>query len=190
MANKVLFGISNLYVATYTVTSTTSGDVVAIGTPVKVPGAVSFSPSESSDSNDFYADNIIYWSGYSNIKIEGDLEVAMFDDNFKKTFLGYKTLTNGGVAAVKNPAKKNVFIAFEVDGDNEKRRVALYNCTLGNLTRSYSTITDTKEPQTETLGITCIGDVNTGVTMATFKTGDSGYNSLFTSPAAPVISTT
>jgi phi13 family phage major tail protein len=190
MANKVLFGISNLYVATYTTTTTTTGDVVSIGTPVHIPGAVSFSPSESSDSNDFYADNIIYWSGYSNAKIEGDLEVAMFDDSFKKTFLGYKTLTNGGVASVKNPTKPNVFIAFEVDGDAEKRRVALYNCTLGSITRNYSTITETKEPMTETLPVVCIGDNPTGVTMATFKSTDAGYSSLFTSPAAPVISTT
>lgn len=190
MANKVLFGISNLYVATYTVTTTTSGTSVTIGTPVHVPGAVGFSPSESSSSNDFYADNVVYWSGYSSAKIEGDIEVAMFDDNFKKTFLGYKTLTSGGVANVKNPTKPNVFIAFEVEGDQEKRRVALYNCTLGSITRNYSTITDTKEPQTETLPVVCIGDNTSGVTMATFKSGDSGYSTLFTAPTAPVIATT
>lgn len=186
MANKVLFGISNLYVATYT----ESGGSVTIGTPVAVPGAVSFSPSESSSTNDFYADNVIYWSGYSNAKIEGDLEVAMFKDAFKTTFLGYETLTNGGIASVKNPTKPNVCIFFQVEGDDEKRRVALYNCTLGSITRNYETITENKEPQTETLPVTCIGDVLSGVTMATFTPTDAGYSVLFSAPTAPVIATT
>lgn len=183
MANKVLFGISNLHVGTYT----DENGTVTLGTPYHQKGAVGFSPEENSDRNDFYADNIAYWSGYSGGTIEGDLEVAMFDDEFKTQFLGYATLTNGGLASVKNATKPNVYIAFEVEGDVEKRRVILYNCTLGAITREYTTITDTKEPQTETLGVTCIGDNTTGVTKATFKPTDTGYATLFTAPTAPAI---
>lgn len=183
MANKVLFGISNLHVGTYE----DNNGTVTLGTPYHQKGAVGFSPEENSDRNDFYADNIAYWSGYSGGTIEGDLEVAMFDDEFKTEFLGYATLTNGGLASVKNATKPNVYIAFEVEGDVEKRRVILYNCTLGAITREYTTITDTKEPQTETLGVTCIGDNTTGVTKATFKPTDTGYATLFTAPTAPAI---
>lgn len=138
-----------------------------------------------SEKNDFYADNIVYWSGYSGGSIEGDLEVAMFDDAFKTQFLGYKALTNGGLANVKNPTKPNVYIAFQVEGDDENRRVIFYNCTLGDINRSYNTIEEAKEPTTETLPITCIGDNESGVTMAVLKPGDAGYNTLFTAPAAP-----
>ena len=183
MANKVLFGISNLHIGTYT----DENGTVTLGTPYHQKGAVGFSPEESSDRNDFYADNIAYWSGYSGGTIEGDLEVAMFDDAFKTQFLGYQTLTNGGLASVKNATKPNVYICFEVEGDAEKRRVMLYNCTLGAIAREYTTITDSKEPQTETLGVTCIGDNTTGVTMATFKPADTGYATLFTTPTAPAI---
>lgn len=190
MANKVLFGISNLHVGTYTETVTTSGTTVTLGTPYHQKGAVSFSPSENSERNDFYADNIAYYTSYAGGTIEGDLVVAMFDDKFKTDFLGYKTLTNGGLALVKNVEKPRVYIAFEVEGDAEKRRVILYNATFGALTREYSTIEDTKEPQTASLAFTAIGDVNTGVTMATLKPTDSGYNTLFTAPTAPVIATT
>lgn len=183
MANKVEFGISELHVGTYT----ESGGTVTLGTPYAQKGAVSFSPEVQSDKNDFYADNIVYWSGYSGGSIEGDLEVAMFDDKFKTDFLGYVTLTNGGLAAVKNPTKPNVYIAFQVEGDDESRRVIFYNCTLGEITRSYNTIEETKEPTTETLPITCIGDNSSGVTMAVLKPGDTGYSTLFTAPAAPAI---
>ena len=184
MANKVEFGISELHVGTYTIDDQ---NVATLGTPYHQAGAVSFSPEEQSEQNNFYADNIIYWSGYSGGSIEGDLEVAMFDDAFKTQFLGYATLTNGGLANVKNAAKPNVYIAFQVEGDAEARRVILYNCALGAITREYATIEESKEPATETLGVTCVGDNATGVTMAVLKPGDTGYATLFTSPTAPAI---
>lgn len=187
---KVQFGISELHIGTYTETTTTQGTTVTLGTPYHQRGAVSFSPEVESNQNDFYADNIVYWSGYSGGKIEGDLEVAMFDDTFKTQFLGYKTLTSGGLANVKNPTKPNVYIAFQTESDGTPFRVILYNCALGNISRTYETIGEQKEPKTATLPVTCTGDNTTGVTMATFKQGDTGYSTLFTSPTAPVIATT
>lgn len=185
MANKVEFGISQLHVGTYTVGA---DGKVTMGTPYHQKGAVSFSPEENSEQNNFYADNIAYWSGYSGGTIEGDLEVAMFDDAFKTQFLGYKALKSGGLAAIKNAEKPNVYIAFQVEGDSESRRVILYNCTLGAITREYNTIEESKEPATETLATTCTGDNDTGATMAVFKPSDSGYATLFTSPSAPEFS--
>ena len=182
MANKVEFGISELHVGTWTVAQ---DGTVTMGTPYHQAGAVSFSPEENSEQNTFYADNIAYWSGYSGGTIEGDLEVAMFDDAFKTQFLGYVALADGGLANVKNATKPNVYVAFQVEGDAESRRVILYNCTLGAITREYNTIEESKEPTTETLAVTCTGDNNTGATMAVYKTGDAGYATLFTSPAAP-----
>lgn len=187
---KVQFGISELHIGTYTETTTTQGTTVTLGTPYHQKGAVSFSPEVESNQNDFYADNIVYWSGYSGGKIEGDLEVAMFDDTFKTQFLGYKTLTSGGLANVKNPTKPNVYIAFQTETDGTPIRVILYNCALGNISRSYETIGEQKEPKTATLPVTCTGDNTTGVTMATFKQGDTGYSTLFTNPTAPTIATT
>ena len=181
MANKVEFGISQLHIGTYTENNGT----ITLGTPYHQKGAVSFSPEESSENNTFYADNIAYWSGYSGGTIEGDLEVAKFDDEFKTQFLGYKELTNGGLANVKNASKPNVYVAFQIEGDAESRRVILYNCSLGVIGREYATIEESKEPATETLGITCTGDNASGVTMASFVPDDAGYATLFTAPTAP-----
>ena len=182
MANKVEFGISQLHVGTYTVGE---GGTVTLGTPYHQPGAVSFSPEEQSESNTFYADNIPYWSGFSGGTFEGDLEVAKFSDEFKTQFLGYRALTNGGLANVKNAIKPSVYIAFQVEGDAESRRVIFYNCALGVITREFATIEDNKEPATETLSVTCTGDNATGVSMASLKPGDTGYATLFTAPTAP-----
>lgn len=181
---KVQFGISQLHVGTYT----DNGTTVTLGTPYHLPGAVNFSPEVNESSNDFYADNIVYWSGYSGGKIEGDLEVARFTDEFKTSFLGYATLTNGGLALVKNATKPNVYVAFQTETDDgQSIRVIMYNCTLGAISRSFETIGETKEPQTATLPVTVIGDNSTGVMMATFNPGDTGYATLFTNPTAPEI---
>lgn len=181
MANKVLFGISNLHVGTWT--EGTNGPT--LGTPYHQKGAVSMSPDEQSEKTSFYADNIEYYATFSGGTFDGELEVAMFDDEFKTNFLGYRALTNGGLALVKNAIKPKVYIAFEVEGDAEKRRVIFYNCEFGTISREYSTIEETKEPQTATIDFTASGDNATGVTMATFKPGDTGYSTLFTAPTAP-----
>lgn len=183
MPNKVEFGISQLHVGTYT----DNNGTITLGTPYHQKGAVSFSPEESSDQNTFYADNIAYYSTYSGGQLEGDLEVAMFDDEFKQQFLGFVELTDGGIASVKNAQKPNVYIAFQVEGDAESRRIIIFNASLGAITREYSTIEEAKEPTTETIPVTATGVAGNGVTMAVYKPEDTGYDTLFTAPTAPVI---
>lgn len=184
MANKVLMGFSDLYIGTYTVGA---GGTVTMGTPYHQAGAVGFSPSESSDRNDFYADNVAYYTTYGAAVIEGDLTVAMFDDAFKTQFLGYVSTADGGLAQVKNPTKPNIYLAFEVQGDVEARRCLFYNGTLGEITREYNTIEDTVTPQTESVPVSFAGDNATGIKMVTYKPADSGYATLFTNPPAPAL---
>lgn len=184
MANKVLMGFSDLYIGTYTVGA---GGTVTMGTPYHQAGAVGFSPSESSDRNDFYADNIAYYTTYGAAVIEGDLTVAMFDDAFKTQFLGYVATADGGLAQIKNPTKPNIYMCFAVQGDVEERRCIFYNGTLGEITREYNTIEDTVTPQTESVPVSFAGDNETGIKMVTYKPADSGYGTLFTNPPAPAL---
>lgn len=185
MPNKVEFGISKLHVGTYTVAS---DGTVTLGAPYAQKGAVSFTPAPSSERTTFNADDIIYWADYSDEVIEGDLTVALFDDSFKTQFLGYVALTSGGLASKKNAVRPALYVAFEVKGDVEKRRVIFYNCTTGPITREYNTIEDgTRVPVTESIPVTVVGDEPTGVTKAVFKPGDTGYDTLFTAPTAPAI---
>lgn len=183
MANKVTFGLSNVHVGTWT----ESGGSVTLGTPMAVPGAVSWTPSQDSDQYTFYADNVAYWSNYTDGPIEGDLEMALFPDAFKTQFLGYATLTDGGLAQVKNATKPNIYLCGEIEGDTEKRRFIFYNGTCGAINREYNTIEDSKEVQTESVSISFVGDNITGAMMATYKDGDNGYSTLFTAPAAPAL---
>jgi phi13 family phage major tail protein len=182
MANKVELGISQLHICTYTVDDQ---GAVTLGTPYHQKGAISLSVDAETDSNDFYADNVKYWSGFSDNGFSGSIEVAKFDTDFKTQFLGYQTLTDGGVAAIKGSTKPNVAIMFEVAGDVENRRVIMYNCALGAITREFSTIEESKEPVTESIDITVTGDNGTGITMVSYKPADTGYATLFTNPPVP-----
>lgn len=184
MAYKVEFGISNLYVGTYTVGTT---GTVTLGTPYHQAGAVSFSPEEQSEDSNFYADNIPYWSGYSGGTFEGDLEVAKFDDDFKTQFLGYTLLSDGGIALRKNVTKPNLYMMFQVETDDKPIRVIYYNVVPGVITREYSTIEETPEPATETLNLKVIGDNGTGISRVSYQYAASGYSTLFTNPPVPAL---
>lgn len=184
MPNKVLFGFSDLYIGTYSVAS---DGTVTMGSPYHQAGAVGFSPEPSSDQNVFYADNIPYYSAYGGGNYEGDLEVAMFDDAFKTNFLGYLELDDGGLAEIKNATKPNIYMAFEVQGDDAARRVIFYNGSLGGITRGFATTEDSVEPATETIPVTFSGDNATGITVVTYEVGDTGYDTLFTNPPAPTL---
>lgn len=184
MANKVVFGVSNLHVGLYTVGST---GTVTLGTPIHVPGTVNISLEPESDENKFYADNIAYYSTYSDNGLTGEIENALFDDTFKTTFMNYIQLDDGGIAQVKGQQNKAVYIMFESDGDAEKRRGILYNCNLGQITREYATVEDSIEPQTATLPFTCVGDNKTGLTRVGYPESVPGYATLFTDPPVPAL---
>lgn len=181
MANKVLFGFSDLYIGTYE----DNNGTITLGSPYHQAGAVGYSPSSDDSTNIFYADNVAYYTTMGNGQFEGDLEVAMFDDQFKTSFLGYIELDDGGLAQVKNPQKPAVYLMFEIQGDKFARRCIMYNGKLGNITREYSTIEETAEPTTETVPTTFVGDNTTGITMVVYEEGDAGYDTLFTNPPVP-----
>ena len=96
--NKVEFGISNLYIGTYTDTNGT----VTLGTPYHQKGAVNLSLEPDGDDNDFYADNVKYWSGFSDNGFTGEIEVAKFDLEAKKQFFGYVQTTGRRPAGEKS----------------------------------------------------------------------------------------
>ncbi len=181
--NKVEFGISNLYIGTYTDTNGT----VTLGTPYHQKGAVNLSLEPDGDDNDFYADNVKYWSGFSDNGFTGEIEVAKFDLEAKKQFFGYVQTTGGGFGAVKGASRPQVYVMFQTEGDAQARRVILYNVSLGQINREFATIEDSKEPATETCDITVTGDNGTGLTLVSYLPGDSAYSSMFTTPPAPAI---
>ena len=182
--NKVLFGFKDLYIGTYEVDS--NGDVT-MGSPYHQKGAVGFSPEEQGDNYTFNADDSAYFSYYSSGTFEGDLVVARFDDAFKKQFLGYVELDDGGLAQIKNAKRPDVYIMFEVQGNEGPERLIYYNGSMGGITREFATIEDNIEVQTETISIKIDGDAATGISKVGYDETKSGFDTLFTNPPAPTL---
>ena len=182
MANKVLFGVSNLHIGEYNVSTT---GVVSLGTPYALPGTVNISMEPQSEESKFYADNVTYWSSYSDNGYSGEIENALFPDDFKTRFMNYQALANGGIAQIKGKKNKAVYMAFQTEGDDKARRGIFYNVSLGQITREYSTTEDSIEPATATLPFTVNGDNKTGVVRAAYTDGAAAYTTIFTTPPVP-----
>lgn len=182
-SNKVEFGISNLWVGTYS----ESGSTATLGTPYHQAGARSLTLDAETSENKYYADDVVYWSDYSDNGFSGELTCALFSDEFKTTFMGYVELSDGGFAQVKNATKPNTYIMFEGKGDSKHRRFILLNVSLGAISREYSTVEENKEPVEEKIPITVVGSNITGITRVAYTQGATGYSGLCTStaPTAP-----
>ena len=179
--NKVEFGLSNVHIGTYEANLT--GPPV-LGVPEHIPGAVNLTLEEESELYNFFADDVIFYSEYSDSGESGELTMALFPDSFKLKFLPYIQLADGGVAKLKGQTSKNAYLIFEGKGDVEKRRHIIYNISFGAIKRERKTIEGTKEVETEVMPITVVGDNSSGIVKVSYSESDPGYAGLFT--AAPV----
>lgn len=137
----------------------------------------------------FVADNTKYWMSFTDNGLKGDLEVSRFPDEFKTQFLGFVVLADGGLAAVKGAQRKPVYLAFQTQGDQQKRRGICYNVSLGAIDKEYKTIEKSIDPVTEKIDIAIVGDNKTGITVVGYTEGSAGYDTLFTSPPKPILPT-
>lgn len=183
MANKVKYGLSNVYYAKATIDSS---NVATYTTPVAWPGAVNLSLSAEGDTTKFRADNIDYWVGQSNNGYSGDFESALIPDSFRKDILGYIEGT-GGILVEDAQAKTIPFaLMFQFEGDEKNTRHVFYNVTCTRPTVSGSTTAETIEPQTETVTFTAVAIHNSALNKDIIKasapeTTSGAYTTWFTS---------
>jgi phi13 family phage major tail protein len=148
MANKVEFGLKNVRYATYTVTD----GVITYGTPVAIPGAVSFTITPRGDMIEFYADDMLYYSASNNQGYDGTLAIAKIPEQFAIDALG-EVKDSVDMVLTENASSKGKPFAlmYEFDGDEKATRHVLYSCTANRPTVSSSTKTATAEPNTNEL---------------------------------------
>ena len=187
MADKVKFGIKNVHV--FPITAWNDG-VPTYGDVISIPGTVSLSLDKQGDTNDFYADNIKYYTSVANNGYSGNLTVAIIPDAFREKILKY--INDNNDVLVEDIAEPNHFaMTFEEDGDQEGTKFVLYNGTASRPSLDKSTTTDSKEPSTQQLDVS-FAPLSSGRVMAmtTADTADAVLSAWHTAPYIPVIATT
>lgn len=191
MANKIKYGLKNVY---YAVATIAANNTATYGTPVALPGAVNLSLDPQGENTPFYADNIVYWVGAANTGYEGDLELARIPDDFKTDVLGYVADAKDVLVEDANAEAVHFALLFQFEGDSKATKHVLYNCTATRANVEGATKEESIEPQTETLTITATTIYNTSLDTDIVKaeanedtdsTTYSGWNSAVYIPSAP-----
>ena len=180
MANKVQYGLKNVHYATVTVGTNS----VTYGTPVAWEGAVNLSLSAEGDTNDFYADNIKYFTAIANNGYSGDFEAAMIPDSFRTDIMG-ETVGTGAKSGIyfedASVQPKAFALMFQFEGDQNATKYVLYNCKMSRPDIESSTTEDGIEVQTVTGEITAspraFDNIVKGVCAST---GVTAYTNWFT----------
>lgn len=148
--NKVKFGLKNVYYAKATI----SGSTVTYATPVAIPGAVNLSMDAQGDETNFYADDTKYYNVTNNTGYSGTAEFAKLPDAFYSDIFGFSADTDSVIFEDAEVEPAQFALLFEFAGDANKVRHCLYLCSCSRPSVSSGTLTESKEPVTETLNLT------------------------------------
>ena len=183
MANKIRYGISKCY---YAVAEDDGSGKLTYKTPVALPGAVSLSMDASGDTNNFYADNIVYFTSSANNGYEGDLELALLPDSFRTDVLGEKLdETKGLHLEYANAETKEFALLFQFEGDQNATRHCMYRCVASRPGANGSTKEESIEPQTETITITAMPRIDDELVKSRCGADASAYANWFTAVTEP-----
>lgn len=196
MANKIKYGIKNVY---YAVATIGDNNAATYDTPVALPGAVSLTLDQEGENNIFYADNIAYFSTYANDGYTGSLELALVPDSFRKDVLG-EILDNKSVLVEdQNAPSVHFALLFQFEGDTKAVKHVVYNCIASRPSVSGNTKEASISPETETINLTATSIyvsalnkdiVKSRTTDSTDSTTYSGWNSAVYVPAGLPAATT
>ena len=174
--NKIKYGLKSVHYATITEVDGT----IAYGTPKPIKGAVNLVLNARGERPELYADDTLYFTTNTNNGYEGNLEVALVPDEFKKDVFGYKEDDNGILFEDANENTKNIALLFEFAGDVNAVRHVLYNVNPARPNLEGSSKNNTIEPKTESMAIVAMPATDTGLVKAKAEPTQSQYDAWYT----------
>ena len=155
MANKVRFGLKNVY---YAVLTESDNAAPSYGTPKRLLGAVNLDLAQNGGSNSFYADNIEFFRTEYDNGYTGSLELARLSDEALKDIWGFGyDSTNKLIYENAYSEPKPFALLFQVEGDKNEDLYVLYKVYASRPNIGSATINENgKEPQTQTVDISAL----------------------------------
>ena len=150
MKEQKIFGFKNVHVAKMTETN----GAITYGTPISIPGGVSFSMDAEGETSTFYADNRPYFQTSANNGYSGGLVMADVPEEFLTDILGQTKDNNGALIENSGDKISKFALMCEADGDPSNRRFVFYNCLATRPSVELSTNEEGKEVKTASMNIT------------------------------------
>lgn len=163
MANKIKYGLSNVY---YAVATDDGTGTLTYDTPVPIKGAVNLTMDPQGDTTPFYADNIIYYTSTANNGYSGTLEIALLPESFRTDVLGEAADSNGVMVETAGVPTVEFALLFQFEGDVDATKHAFFRCTASRPSASSATQEAAINPQTETLNLTAMPRISDKVVKA------------------------
>ena len=190
MANKIFYGISNVYYSVVTETLNTAGQwTETYGTPKALKGAVGITLPASNEDIQFAADNDANYfmqkvfTGYSG----GTLELRELDDTFRKDVFGNAADTNNVLKEKITDSPKYIALLFQFEGDSTNTRYCLYRVSVGLPDTTSQTKTTTIPEVTLSLPLTAGGRLSDGLVKTKVDAAiTTQYNAWFSAVYEPV----
>lgn len=190
MANKIRFGLKNVYYAklTETVDSSTGTVTYSYATPKAWPGAVSMNLEPQGEVTNEYADDGIYYTFAQNSGYQGDFEYETMPEDFRENILGETVDSNDVFVETSGGATNYFALMFEVNGDAHKSKKLFYKCSATRENVENSTTEDSIEATHGTITITSVARADMKVKASTGSNTDSTvvsgwYSAVYESPA-------
>ena len=171
--NKVKFNLCNVH---YAIVRLNTDGTASFETPVPMPSAVSLSLDPNGEPNNFYADGYAYYTISNNMGYDGEIELALIPESFRKDILKETLDSNGVLIENSNVETANFALLFEFDGDAKKIRHVMYYCSASRPTIESQTNEDEIEVKTEKLSIKA-APLGNGLVKA--KTGDDTTDAVY-----------
>lgn len=150
MANKVKFGLDQVYIAMLT---EATGVYAA---PLAIPGAVTLGLDPEGDLTRFYADNMAYFTMATNNGYNGDLQMALVPDAVLADILGWETDDNGMLVEISDAQPQPFALLYQVLGNEFNKRYVFYRCVASRPKEDHTTTSDKVEPATDALSLVCM----------------------------------
>ncbi len=139
-----------------------------------LPGAVAIALEAQGELTPFWADGIKYYVASSNGGYEGDVEMALIPDEFRRDILGEEEDKNKVMFENANTNAVEFAFGFQIDGDVTPTLFWFYNCTATRPSVESATTEESKEVSSDTLTISCAplsdGTVRAKTTVDSYET--------------------
>ena len=149
--NKVRFGLSKLTI--FKRIEDSQQGAPQWGSPIRIPGITQCSRSAQTNSDDFYADNVLYYRANADTGDEITITTAFIPDDVKAYMLGWLIDSKGALVRVTDGAPGEFAMAYQVEGDKKSRAKVVYSCIASVPDENAETKGENISVQTEELTV-------------------------------------